>query len=79
VELFEERKMIIDFQQGDQNEDSIPFDDAAVETGRNFVSSMKDSQFGLGRMAAHLEPKYGDNTLERDAKILPHHLSGMEK
>jgi hypothetical protein len=45
----------------------IPYDDG-VEKGRNLVSSMKESQFELGLIAYQLEPKYGEQTLERYAE-----------
>jgi hypothetical protein len=45
----------------------FPYDEAVVE-GRNLVSSMKDSQFELGRIADKLEPKYEERTLERFAE-----------
>jgi hypothetical protein len=41
----------------------------AVVEGRKLVSLLKDRQFELGRIAAQLEPKYGDETLGRFAVV----------
>ena len=51
----------------DDEDKPIPYDDA-VETGRNLIRAMKDSQFDLGRVADKLEPKYGDETLQHYAE-----------
>jgi hypothetical protein len=51
----------------DSEDKQIPYDQA-VEDGRKLVTSMKDSQFELGRIADKLEPKYGEHTLERFAE-----------
>jgi hypothetical protein len=59
--------MAITFLKDDDGDKQIPYDEAVVE-GRNLVSSMKDIQFELGRIADKLEPKYEERTLERYAE-----------
>ena len=59
--------MPIDFGPDEDGNEQIPYDDAVVE-GRKLVSSMKDNQFELGRIAGRVEPKYGEQTLERLAE-----------
>jgi hypothetical protein len=67
--FFEERMMPIDFEPVDYGSEQIPYDDAVVE-GRNLVSSMKERQFELGRIAAQVESKYEDKTLEHLAEAI---------
>ena len=59
--------MEINLVNNDYGDEQIPYDEAVV-SGRNLVLAMKDSQFELGRIAAQLEPKYGDETLGRFAE-----------
>ena len=56
--------MEINILKDDFEDIQIPYDEA-VKDGRNLVSLMKDSQFELGQIADKLEPKYGDETLQR--------------
>jgi hypothetical protein len=50
----------------DYTQNVIPYDDA-VEQGKHLLNLMRDYQNELGQLAYKLEPKYGDQTLERFA------------
>ena len=46
----------------------IKYDDKAIAKGKRLVKAFQSNQIKLGELADRLEPKYGDQTLERFAK-----------